>query len=119
MLPLFVFEALILSVKHGNAPGSVYSYASYALAHCCVLGKVDESLKGFLESYQNSLETGDGEFIAHSAPPLLQMRLQCRPAPGRSDEGTPHIPGGAGSVRTATEPDGPEYSASNGVESER
>ncbi len=108
MLPLFVFEALILSVKHGNAPGSVYSYATYALAHCCVLGEidvgyqygqvamrllstadhteyksrtlvvyhcfvhhwkrhVDESLKGFLESYQNSLETGDGEFIAHSA----------------------------------------------------
>ena len=107
MLPLFVFEALILSATYGNAPGSAYSYATYALALCGVLGKieegfrygqlamqllekeetgeyksrtlvvhhffvrhwkrhVEESLNGLLESYQHSLETGDGEFIAHS-----------------------------------------------------
>ncbi|MFO7599299.1 MAG: ATP-binding protein, partial [Candidatus Desulfacyla sp.] len=108
MLPLFVFEALILSVKYGNAPESPYAYATYALALCSVLGNIDggykygqlamgfldtrafteyknrtlvvyhcfvqhwkrhldESMEGFLESYRNSLETGDGEFIAHSA----------------------------------------------------
>ncbi len=120
MLPLFVFEALILSVRYGNAPGSAYSYATYALTLCCVLGNIDdgyrygklalrlldtadtreyksrtlvvyhcfihhwkrhvnESRKGFLESYQNGLETGDGEFIAHSA----HLFCKCAFAVGR------------------------------------
>ena len=41
VFPLYVFKQVALSITHGNAPQSPYSYAQYGLILCGVLGDLD------------------------------------------------------------------------------
>ena len=71
LLPLLVFEDVLLAVRHGNTPESSFNYATFGFSLCGILGDIETGHRfgqlalSLLERFENPAFTAKTLFMVH------------------------------------------------------